>query len=160
MPRRLGYWAGTVPLQGVLKRVETVPCYAALQLHSLLRPDDGIEEFKKNLETKLSSCEEDIMSKKQRKFICDFKDYQSGRIVSFHRKYDHLYVKNEKESVIENNNRDFTSEVEESDVSDGSQSDLSDSLLEKRAAADKNLNKSNFFKQFRLLNQGRTDQRK
>ncbi|KAJ1144425.1 hypothetical protein NDU88_010724 [Pleurodeles waltl] len=105
-----------------------------------LTSDDGVEEFKKNLEKKLNSLEEDIMSKKQHKFICDFKDYQSGRILTPHRKYDHLYVENEKEPLVENN-RDFTSEVEESDISDGSQSDVSDSLLEKGAAADKNLSR-------------------
>ncbi|KAJ1081668.1 hypothetical protein NDU88_001846 [Pleurodeles waltl] len=119
-----------------------------------------MEEFKNNLEKKLSSFEEDVMSKKQRKFIRDFKDYQSCRILTFHRKYDHMVMENEKEPVIANNNKDFTSEVEESNVLDGTQTDVSDSHLEKGAVVDKNLNKSNFFKQFRLLNQGRTDQRK
>ncbi|KAJ1199051.1 hypothetical protein NDU88_002889 [Pleurodeles waltl] len=55
-----------------------------------LTTDDGMEEFKENLEKKLSRFEDDIMSKKQRKCIRDFWDYQSGRILSFHRKYDHL----------------------------------------------------------------------
>ncbi|KAJ1158880.1 hypothetical protein NDU88_011553 [Pleurodeles waltl] len=100
------------------------------------------------------------MSKKQRKFLRDFKDYQSGRILTFHRKYDHMYAENDKELVVENSNRDFTLEVEESDISDGNQSDVSDSLLDKGPVADKNASRSNFFKQFRLLNQGRTDQRK
>ncbi|KAJ1120326.1 hypothetical protein NDU88_008499 [Pleurodeles waltl] len=63
-----------------------------------------------------------------------------------------MYVENDKESTAENNNKDFTSEVEESDISDGNQSDVSDSLLDKVPVVDK--------KQIRFLNQGRTDQRK
>ncbi|KAJ1193406.1 hypothetical protein NDU88_002704 [Pleurodeles waltl] len=49
-----------------------------------------------------------------------------------------MYAENDKELLVENSNRDFTSEVEESDISDGNQSDVSDSLLDKGPAADKN----------------------
>ncbi|KAJ1119484.1 hypothetical protein NDU88_007669 [Pleurodeles waltl] len=124
----------------ILEEIEKV----SMEIVSLIA-EDAIEEFKKNLEKKLSSFEGDIMSKKQRKFLRDFKDYQSGRILTFHRKYDHMYVENEKEPTVENNNRDSTSEVEESDISDGNQSDVSDSLLEKGPVVDKNASRSNFF---------------
>ncbi|KAJ1176935.1 hypothetical protein NDU88_002202 [Pleurodeles waltl] len=50
------------------------------------------------------------MSKKQRKFIRDFKDYQSGRILTFHRKYDYMYVENDKELAVEKNRGELTSE--------------------------------------------------
>ncbi|KAJ1140593.1 hypothetical protein NDU88_006942 [Pleurodeles waltl] len=119
----------------ILEEIEKV----SIEIVSLTS-EDVMEEFKKNLEKKLSRSEEDIMSKKQCKFIQDFKDYQSGRIITFHRKYDHMYVENEKESIVENKSREFTSEVEESDISDGNQSDVSDSLLEKDPVADKNTN--------------------
>ncbi|KAJ1114956.1 hypothetical protein NDU88_003186 [Pleurodeles waltl] len=67
-------------------------------------------------------------------------DKNASRILTFHRKYDHMYVENGKELLAGNNNRDFMSEVEESDISDGNQSDVSDSLLDKGPAADKNAN--------------------
>ncbi|KAJ1156138.1 hypothetical protein NDU88_008862 [Pleurodeles waltl] len=117
----------------ILEEIEKV----SIEIVSLTS-EDALEEFKKNLEKKLSNFDGDIMSKKQCKFLRDFKDYQSGRILTFHRKYDHMYAENDKELSVENSNRYFTSEVEESDISDGNQSDVSDSLLDKGLAADKN----------------------
>ncbi|KAJ1124121.1 hypothetical protein NDU88_002583 [Pleurodeles waltl] len=81
-------------------------------------------------------------------------------ILTFHRKNDYIYAENDKELPVEKNSGELMSEVEESDVSDGNQSDVSDSLLDKGSGLDKSLNRSNFLKQFRLLNKGRTDQRK
>ncbi|KAJ1218713.1 hypothetical protein NDU88_006290 [Pleurodeles waltl] len=52
--------------------------------------------------------------------------YRRGRILTFHRKYDYMYVESDKELSVENNSRELTSEVEESHVSDGNQSDVPD----------------------------------
>ncbi|KAJ1207055.1 hypothetical protein NDU88_002447 [Pleurodeles waltl] len=49
------------------------------------------DEYMKGLEKKLCKLEEEITGKKQRKYIRDFKDYQAGRILTFQRKYDHMY---------------------------------------------------------------------
>ncbi|KAJ1180798.1 hypothetical protein NDU88_006014 [Pleurodeles waltl] len=89
---------------------------------------ESVDEFMKGLEKKLMKLEEDITNKKQRKFIRDFKDYQSGRILTFHRKYDHMY---KDEGFGENaKNVDVTTtsieEQVESDVADGNLSDVSD----------------------------------
>ncbi|KAJ1166428.1 hypothetical protein NDU88_006832 [Pleurodeles waltl] len=128
----------------------------------MLRFDGVFEEFKTSLDKRLETLEEDITAKKQRKFIRDFKDYQSGRILSFHRKYDHMYGDNQK-NVPENqsdvNIGDQIDEVEENDVSDSNQSDISDSVSGKSLEAEKSSNKSNFLKQFCLLNQGRTERK-
>ncbi|KAJ1116721.1 hypothetical protein NDU88_004927 [Pleurodeles waltl] len=124
---------------------------------------DALEEFKNNLEKKLTKFEEDVTSKKQGKFIRDFKDYQSGRILTFHRKYDYMYTENEREppaGLVENNTGEHIREVEKSDVSDSNQWDVSDSISGKGSGADRSVNRSNFLKQFRLFNQGRTDSRK
>ncbi|KAJ1140787.1 hypothetical protein NDU88_007125 [Pleurodeles waltl] len=77
-----------------------------------LTSEDAIEEFKKNLEKKLSSFEGDIMSKKQRKFLRDFKDYQSGRILTFHRKYDHMEGQTKENKYFHNGAGDGVQEAE------------------------------------------------
>ncbi|KAJ1189750.1 hypothetical protein NDU88_006492 [Pleurodeles waltl] len=116
----------------------------------------------KNFQKKLLKLEEEITSKKQRKFIRDFKDYQAGRILTFQRKFDHMY----NEEAIELNTRDLelanklVEEREESNISDGNLSDVSDTILSKDVILDKETDRLHFLKQFRLLNQGRTDQQK
>ncbi|KAJ1082373.1 hypothetical protein NDU88_002541 [Pleurodeles waltl] len=124
---------------------------------------DTLEEFRNNLDKKPSKFEVDITLKKQRKFICEIKDYQLGRILTFHRKYDIMYTDDYEEqisSVVEANPDMILREPEESDVSDSNLSDASDTTLAKSSGADMKMNRSNFLKQFHLLNQGRTDQRK
>ncbi|KAJ1089957.1 hypothetical protein NDU88_003097 [Pleurodeles waltl] len=49
------------------------------------------DEYMKGLEKKLCKLEEEITGKKQRKYIRNFKDHQAGRILTFQRKYDHMY---------------------------------------------------------------------
>ncbi|KAJ1137349.1 hypothetical protein NDU88_003760 [Pleurodeles waltl] len=123
---------------------------------------ESVDEFMKGLERKLMKLEEDITNKKQRKLIRDFKDYQSGRILTFHRKYDHMYK--DEGSGVKAKNVDVTTtsteEQVESDVSDGNLSDVLDTTLSKGLFLDKGIERSNFLKQFRLLNQGGTDQYK
>ncbi|KAJ1109469.1 hypothetical protein NDU88_006829 [Pleurodeles waltl] len=123
---------------------------------------EALDDFMKNLEKKLTKLEEDIPIKKQRKFIRDFKDYQAGRILTFHRKYDHMYKEEVSELSLKNleTTEVSTEELVESDVSDGYLSDISDTTLLKDVVVDKGTERSNFLKQFRLLNQGRTDQYK
>ncbi|KAJ1177650.1 hypothetical protein NDU88_002902 [Pleurodeles waltl] len=123
---------------------------------------ETFDEYMKYLEKKLCKFEEEITAKKQRKFIRDFKDYQAGRILTFQRKYDHMY----NEEATELNSRDSEQisqpieEQEESDISDGNLSDVSDTALAGAPASDKEVDRLNFLKQFRLLNQGRMDQHK
>ncbi|KAJ1194668.1 hypothetical protein NDU88_003954 [Pleurodeles waltl] len=123
----------------------------------------AFDDVKGNLDKKLSQFEEEITMKKQRKFIWDFKDYQSGRIPTFHRKYDHMYTEDYKEPVLLGNigTSDISLRLpEESDVSDSSLSDKSENPLGKNMDVDTSVSRSNFLKQFRLLNQERTEQRK
>ncbi|KAJ1177178.1 hypothetical protein NDU88_002440 [Pleurodeles waltl] len=70
----------------ILEEMEKV----RLELLSLVT-QETFDEFMKNLEKKLCKLEEEITGKKQRKYIRDFKDYQASRILTFQRKYDHMY---------------------------------------------------------------------
>ncbi|KAJ1105750.1 hypothetical protein NDU88_003155 [Pleurodeles waltl] len=82
----------------------------------------AFEEVKGNLDKKLSKFEEKITVKKHRKFISDFKDYQSGRILTFHHKYDHMYTEDYKDPTPLSDNEMSGSNLrltEESDASDG-----------------------------------------
>ncbi|KAJ1173311.1 hypothetical protein NDU88_005147 [Pleurodeles waltl] len=121
------------------------------------------DEVKDNLDKKLSKFEEEITVKKQRKFIRDYKDYQSGRILTFHHKNDHMYTEGYKESIPSGDKSSSGVNLgltEESDVSDGNLSDASEITAEQIRDVDASVNRSNFSKQFCLLNQGRTEQTK
>ncbi|KAJ1187966.1 hypothetical protein NDU88_004731 [Pleurodeles waltl] len=119
------------------------------------------DEYMKGLEKKLCKLEEEITGKKQRKYIRDFKDYQAGRILTFQRKYDHMY---EGRTDVDVRNTEQASQLveeqEESDISDGNLSDVSDTVVSGALTSDKEKDRSNFLKQFRLLNQGRLEQHK
>ncbi|KAJ1175202.1 hypothetical protein NDU88_000493 [Pleurodeles waltl] len=121
------------------------------------------EEVKGYLDKKLSKFEEEITMKKQRKFIRDFKDYQSGRILTFHHKYDHMYTEDYKDPTpvgdVGSSGIDLGL-TEESDVSDENLSDAPEITAEKNREVDTSTSRSNFLKQFLLLNQGRTERRK
>ncbi|KAJ1177726.1 hypothetical protein NDU88_002978 [Pleurodeles waltl] len=125
---------------------------------------ENFEEVKVNLDKKLIKYEEDITAKKQRTFLRDFKDYQAGRILTFHRKYDHMFSNEYRESLPDMRKDTTGTEVhesEESDMSDSNYSDTTDTSSSSRTmGSDKNIERANFLKQFRLLNQGRTDQKK
>ncbi|KAJ1092618.1 hypothetical protein NDU88_005728 [Pleurodeles waltl] len=88
------------------------------------------DEYMKGLEKKLCKLEEEITGKKQRKYIRDFKDYQAGRILTFQRKYDHMYEGSTDVNVrnIEQASQPVE-EQEESDISDGNLSDVPDTVL-------------------------------
>ncbi|KAJ1129499.1 hypothetical protein NDU88_007867 [Pleurodeles waltl] len=124
------------------------------------------DEVKDNLDKKLSKFEEEFTVKKQRKFIRDFKDYQSGRILTFHHKYEHMYSEGYKDLILSGDigrsgiNLGLTEESDVSDVSDKNLSDAPEITAEKNRDVDNSISRSNFLKQFRLLNQGRTEQRK
>ena len=47
-----------------------------------------IAKFKREMEVRLDVCETEIKARKHRKFIRDCKDYQSGCIYTFSKKYD------------------------------------------------------------------------
>ncbi|KAJ1175567.1 hypothetical protein NDU88_000854 [Pleurodeles waltl] len=128
----------------------------------LLVTQETLDDFMRNLEKKLVKMEEVIKTKKQRKLIRDFKDYQAGRILTFHCKYDHMYKEEASEASLKNleSTVGSTKEPVESDVSDGNLLDVSDTAVPKGVVVDKGTERSNFLKQFRLLNQGRTDQYK
>ncbi|KAJ1131371.1 hypothetical protein NDU88_009708 [Pleurodeles waltl] len=131
-------------------------------LTALLNLKNVFPRLLKNLEKKLLKLEEEITSKKQRKFIRDFKDCQAGRILTFQRKYDHMYSEDTTESNVmdcELVNKPVE-EQEESDISDGNLSDVPDTVLFRVSTSDKEKDRLNFLKQFRLLNQGRTEQHK
>ncbi|KAJ1188496.1 hypothetical protein NDU88_005257 [Pleurodeles waltl] len=121
---------------------------------------ETLDEFMQNLENKLIKLEEDITTKKQRKFIRDYKDDQAGRILTFHRKYVHMYKEETSELCFKNleTTAVSTEELVESNVSDGNLSDVSDTALSKGVVVDKGTERSDILKQFRLLNQGQTDQ--
>ncbi|KAJ1099584.1 hypothetical protein NDU88_004683 [Pleurodeles waltl] len=99
---------------------------------------ETLDDFMRNLEKKLVKMEEDITTKKQRKFIRDFKDYQAGRILTFHRKYDHMYKEEASEVGVKNLEitAGSTEELLESDVSDGNLSDVSDTIVSKGVTQD------------------------
>ncbi|KAJ1110004.1 hypothetical protein NDU88_007359 [Pleurodeles waltl] len=131
-----------------------------LELLSLVT-QEMFDEYMKGLEKKLCKLEEEITGKKQRKYIRDFKDYQAGRILTFQRKYDHMY---EGSTDVDVRNTEQASQLieeqEESDISDGNLSDVSDTVVSGALTSDKEKDRSNFLKQFRLLNQGRLEQHK
>ncbi|KAJ1119210.1 hypothetical protein NDU88_007396 [Pleurodeles waltl] len=120
----------------ILDEIEKV----RLELLSIVT-QEVFDELMKNLEKKLLKLEEKITSKKQRKFIRDFKDCQAGHIMTFQLKYDHMY----SEETTESNVRDCelvnkpVEEQEESDISDGNLSDVPDTVLSRVSISDKEM---------------------
>ena len=45
------------------------------------------------IEGRVAKVEKEIKARKQHKFLWDEIDYDSGRILTFHKRYDHLYKK-------------------------------------------------------------------
>ncbi|KAJ1138849.1 hypothetical protein NDU88_005230 [Pleurodeles waltl] len=124
----------------------------------------NFDELKINLDKQRIKYEEEITAKKQRNFLRDFKYYQSGRVLTFHRKYDYMYSEEYKEPVSDGGKGASGVNIhdsEESDISDSNLSDTTDAAhLRKIMGSDKSTNRANLFKQIWLLNQGRTDQKK
>ncbi|KAJ1215732.1 hypothetical protein NDU88_003340 [Pleurodeles waltl] len=83
------------------------------------------DELKANLDKKLIKYKEDITAKKQRTFLRDFKDYQSGRILTFYRKYDYMYSEDYKDPVPE-----AASGASGANVHESEESDVSDTILD------------------------------
>ena len=69
------------------------------KLKEELAKETSKEDLKRKLteiEQRIKKREEEIKTRKQRKFIRDQNDYASGRVLTFSKKYDHLYKNNEQ----------------------------------------------------------------
>ncbi|XP_078507084.1 uncharacterized protein LOC144767537 [Lissotriton helveticus] len=121
-----------------------------------LMAKEALEEHLKKLNVKMEKLEEEITAKKQRKFIKDFKDYHSGRTLTFQKKYDHLFDKKTGMALAGQPKSGPSAEAVESDVSDGNLSDASTSGITQEPSMNVN-KKVNFLTQFQMMSQNRTD---
>ena len=111
------------------------------------------------METRLKKKEDEIKVRKQRKFLRDQRDYASGRILTFHKKYDHLYSPENKNAMDTLQTTNGTEGIMElPSVSSISESDVSDSDTS-RVAAEQNVKSNiNFLEDFRVLTEFRNRQ--
>ena len=121
---------------------------------------NNFEEFYSKMEKRLEKIEEEIKTKKQRKFLRDLNDYQTGRILTFAKKYDHLYEETGKSHTGTTGDQDKDKEKNKDSIilDSGSESDIS---IETPSTSNmsNSIRTINFLEDYRVLNRGRTEGR-